>query len=381
MSDLADRVEVRLRCLTPLWLGDVDRDSGAMKESGLVGSLRFWMEGTLRAMGLKVCNPTSGEPRERCPRPGPQGKPEYCAACEVFGATGKARAFRLELDGLAAVPVFFHLSHAVEATSADRLWKIFGGRETGGEKTRSPAGASEFRFGVQALWSDEPFLVSIRARPGKEDDVYRKLERALCYAASYGGLGAKTQYGFGQVRVASLTVGRRERDLEQLAAEGQEALQRAGGGAVSAGREFTLHPDRFFSLLFELPKTLTGLPDGVSIGTPPPDFDWRYIPCAYDIRYKCSTFNPKTRTGEDRGLRPEVKRRYGAQEARQVFGFMEHGEGQASRVHVSHLYRRQTGGPYYLKVWGDVDDKAGIVRTVREHLRARFPGIQERVGI
>ncbi|MGQ9712918.1 MAG: type III-B CRISPR module RAMP protein Cmr1 [Desulfotomaculales bacterium] len=64
-----------------------------VRETGLIGSLRWWYEALVRGLGGYACDPT-GE--NHCPDK--NGK--HCAACELFGCTGWARKFRLEvLDG------------------------------------------------------------------------------------------------------------------------------------------------------------------------------------------------------------------------------------------------------------------------------------------
>ena len=44
-------IEVKLRTLTPIWTGNMDRDSPSLKDTGLLGSLRFWYEAWVRALG------------------------------------------------------------------------------------------------------------------------------------------------------------------------------------------------------------------------------------------------------------------------------------------------------------------------------------------
>jgi CRISPR-associated protein Cmr1 len=83
-------VEIRLRTLTPLWTGGVDRTPDRLHETGLIGSLRWWYEALVRGLGGYACDPTSDD---RCPDH--EGK--HCAACEVFGCTSWARKFRLQI--------------------------------------------------------------------------------------------------------------------------------------------------------------------------------------------------------------------------------------------------------------------------------------------
>lgn len=84
-------MEIRLRTLTPLWTGGVDRACDRLRETGLIGSLRWWYEALVRGLGEDACDPTSDA---RCPKE----DGEYCAACELFGSTGRARKFRLSIE-------------------------------------------------------------------------------------------------------------------------------------------------------------------------------------------------------------------------------------------------------------------------------------------
>src|SRR5208282_6063255 len=124
MPTSTNRLPLELQTLTPLWLGDTDRDSAAAKESGLVGSLRFWFEGLMRSYGRRVCDTIEG----RCTGD------DLCDACKLFGTTDWARRFRLEITGLDPVPLFFRLSPKVARSSGDWLWKTFGEKATGGSK-------------------------------------------------------------------------------------------------------------------------------------------------------------------------------------------------------------------------------------------------------
>lgn len=90
-------MELEIKTLTPLWTGGVE--TGRMDrihETGIIGSLRWWYEAIVRGLGSDVCDPTSDRPSDRCPRNGEN----YCQVCQLFGATGQRRKFRLRLgDG------------------------------------------------------------------------------------------------------------------------------------------------------------------------------------------------------------------------------------------------------------------------------------------
>ncbi len=99
-------MEIKLRTLTPLWTGGVDQTCDRLHETGLIGSLRWWYEALVRGLGGSACDPTeqactfdeekyrkstATEERQRLRDAG------LCDACQLFGATGWARRFRLEV--------------------------------------------------------------------------------------------------------------------------------------------------------------------------------------------------------------------------------------------------------------------------------------------
>jgi len=84
--------EIKIRTLTPLWTGDVDRECKSIKETGIIGSLRWWYEALVRGLGGYACDPTSDR---KCIYEGDIKK--ICPACQLFGCTGWGRKFRVEI--------------------------------------------------------------------------------------------------------------------------------------------------------------------------------------------------------------------------------------------------------------------------------------------
>lgn len=80
-------MEIKLKTLTPLWTGDVNRECSKIKETGIIGSLRWWYEALVRGYGGYACDPISSN----C-----DGK-NHCDSCELFGCTGWGRKFRMEV--------------------------------------------------------------------------------------------------------------------------------------------------------------------------------------------------------------------------------------------------------------------------------------------
>lgn len=53
-------MEVKLRTLTPLWTGGVDRTSDRLHKTGLIGPLRWWYEALVRSLAGHVSIAGSG---------------------------------------------------------------------------------------------------------------------------------------------------------------------------------------------------------------------------------------------------------------------------------------------------------------------------------
>lgn len=93
-------LEIQIRTLTPLWTGGVDRQCDRLHETGLIGSLRWWYEALIRGLGGYACDPT--EDGRRCeynPKKDLPPQKQMCPACYLFGCTGWARRFRLQIIG------------------------------------------------------------------------------------------------------------------------------------------------------------------------------------------------------------------------------------------------------------------------------------------
>lgn len=102
---------VKLKTLTPLWTGDADRKCNDLKESGIIGSLRWWYEVLLRGLGFNACDPTNENSRCKLDQKkfyeainsgksvlDALNEQNICPACQLFGCSGWARKFRLEIS-------------------------------------------------------------------------------------------------------------------------------------------------------------------------------------------------------------------------------------------------------------------------------------------
>lgn len=81
-----DEFVVKIKPVTPIWTGDENRKNTTLRETEILGSLRWWYEALIRGLGGTACDPTKTKCEEK----------KHCDACELFGCTGWARKFRLE---------------------------------------------------------------------------------------------------------------------------------------------------------------------------------------------------------------------------------------------------------------------------------------------
>lgn len=89
---------IHLKTLTPIWTGDIDRCSPIIRETGIIGCLRWWYEVIIRGLGGYACDPSDAS--NRCPKQTTiKDQKVWCNACDLFGMTGLARKFQLRISG------------------------------------------------------------------------------------------------------------------------------------------------------------------------------------------------------------------------------------------------------------------------------------------
>ncbi len=387
---------LKFRTLTPLWTGGVERSSGIAHETGLLGSLRHWYGGIVRAMGGQACE---GAGKVSCilnPKEFVEGRAKglegsallshagLCPVCQFFGATGWRRRFQLQVSGLEPRPLFFEASPGVYQAAGNWLWRIFGSESTRGRREKRGAEVS-FTFGVETLYGKS---AAFHIVPGLTNsfEVLARMAFLLDTATRYGGLGAKTQNGFGQVLIEpvldAVMVGR---GRELIRAD----VDKSGKTADTPDTLFSL--SNFFSRTYRLVSTESYVNSLRRIGGNSGVNDDSFRACAFDIRYKSRQQNPFTKRGRDFGMRPWCRERWDKRVADALFGttrVSSDADRRAGRIGVSHLFRYTPGGPFHLKVWGDVPpgiwQRTGnhpsldeVVAGVDEFIRGRdgmFPG-------
>lgn len=166
--------ELKLTCLTPLWTGDIDSRSNVLQLTGFIGSLRWWTETILRAMDIFACDPTEDS---RCPQKrGNSRTDEFCCSCLIFGATGLRRLFRADIEG------------------GNRIF-------TGGALNIKPDGRTHGWYLGNGIVGNISFKIIPLDNAFDENLILIP----LLIASKWAGIGAKTQHGYGVIKIEDLT--------------------------------------------------------------------------------------------------------------------------------------------------------------------------------
>jgi CRISPR-associated protein Cmr1 len=169
-------MQLKLKTLTPIWTGDIDRNSSVLKESSLIGSLRWWYEAILRGCGVQVCDPTSHD----C---------AGCPACQAYGMTGQRRQWRFTVKG--------------------------GQHPFNGDAVKIPSGREGGWYVGNGFVGDLTF----QALPLRHDATRNIWELPLHLARLWGGIGPKTQIGYGVFDVCDEARNLVEPDVKYLLQE------------------------------------------------------------------------------------------------------------------------------------------------------------------
>jgi len=201
--------------------------------------------------------------------------------------------------------------------------------------------------------------MQVQFQPGARghETVFKAL---LSLMARYGGIGAKTQYGFGQFDWAE-----KSSATEALEAIRDQLGSRPQRSSSQPSDCYTLRD--FWHLKCLVPETdpLIQRFRGATLIGDQGTFTRlrdRYLPVSFDIRYKL----PRS----DDGLRQSYRISHGKMATRDVFGTLK-GTKRGSRVFVSHLYKEaSTEENYRLNIWGFTE--TGIGREMQQQVKKVF---------
>lgn len=179
-------MEIKIKTLTPLWTAGVDGECDRIHETGLLGSLRWWMEVLVRGMGGEVCDPTAegdhnslDQKKYRDSQATDQRQKLRdggltCDVSQIFGATGWKRRFQLSITDVQ------------ETLTWDKPLKI-----TPQDRTRG--------WFLNPGWLGE-FTLNFHG----DSNTLAKFYTLLKFLEAYGSLGARPQLGYGAFRIVRL---------------------------------------------------------------------------------------------------------------------------------------------------------------------------------
>ena len=170
-------VQVKIKTLTPIYTGGTDNRSEQIHATGIMGSLRWWYEAILRGYGLRACDPTShsciyDSSKEK------SIKEQLCSACQIFGATGYARRFSLEV-----IPQDFPAWERSAREPALNLRPY--------DRTRG------WFFNSGRVGSEELILTG-------ENAAVDQMVGLLKFMEKYSSIGAKPQHGYGLFKIENI---------------------------------------------------------------------------------------------------------------------------------------------------------------------------------
>ena len=321
---------VRIKTLTPLWTGGLDGTMDRIHETGILGSLRWWYEAIVRGLGGSACDPTGDE---RCP----DKNGHYCDVCQVFGATGLQRAFRLE---------------------GPEWWNKLRGRSL---TVRVKNNKGWFlRHGY--LGEDKMQIIPLRLPEGWSlEDLTHSLYLIMKLIECWGGLGPKTQVGYGVVRFNCEKKNEENNKIElniEQAIKAIQNLQKRNKRRNITGNQWpTLDEFFFVKVRFlisnqDIQTWLKKWKQKIKVTfESSSELDWylnySVVPLSPIIRYYLRGFVHSHLTESK-----EVRHKF--------MGTLR----QRSLIHISHAYPIGTSSQWEFRIWGWVPDSlpGGVTR-------------------
>ena len=338
------QITVKIKPLTPIWTGDENRKCKTLRETGIIGSLRWWYEALVRGLGGSACDPTDKDSRckldqAKFKKAVKSGKSvqealneQICPVCQLFGCTGWTRKFRLEVQFNATIP---------------ELW--IGTREKRGNKY--------LKRNVAGFMSDGTIILKFIPLRGITLNEWVSLNKTLEIIANYGAFGAKTSQGNGVIEIVENNLPHKNKNPEKSELKG------------SSNKTNLPNLDDFFFYKFHIlfKERIPIMIDKGVFWTHQPDHygfiddreNWKklwnnyhFLPIAFHIR------DAIRHLVDDRNKRHEV------------FGEL----GKGSKVFVSHAYKID-GKMVEIRIWGyNVEEsiKNKIKRELEDKLKEKL---------
>lgn len=217
-SNIGGEITLKLETLTPLWTGGARGKADRIHETGLLGGMRWWYEAMVRGLGGEVCEENNCSFNEDNYKKSTNTLEEerlhdggLCHVCQVFGATGWRRRFRVSVDEKSISNA--EIQRCICAKN--RKYKDNTGKEwtpkwyfNDPDKNGRPNTPKEGRFTIQAQSMDYSFSSAV---------VYGLIR----FISDWAALGARGQLGFGVVKQVGASVDARPLYERLLAASSE----------------------------------------------------------------------------------------------------------------------------------------------------------------
>ncbi len=194
---------VKIRTLTPLWTGGVDGTMDRIHETGILGSLRWWYEAIVRGLGGSACDPSTHKcsfDAEKYQKSRAQDEHQrlrdagLCDVCQIFGATGWRRRFRLEI-------VETEISDAQIAHTISLKERQYTD-DKGKQRTPTWYFRNPTHSGKQPKANTpKQGIFTVKIQSMAPDFNPQALAGLIQFIANWAALGAKTQLGFGVIEL------------------------------------------------------------------------------------------------------------------------------------------------------------------------------------
>jgi len=353
---------------TPIWTGDVNRETKHPRETGIMGSMRWWYEALVRGFDGSACDPT--KEGFKCP---PEKQPNHwCDACHLFGTTGWARQFimrvKVKPGDMQSLP-----RSQIEVPLTEKGWYL------------PPGLHGEFGLTIQEL---------------RGSQVGKWIKLLLKLQANWGAIGAKSYLGYGVFDLkdeAGKAISITEADCQQFIKIVTQSRETRRPSFNMAGLP-NLCEMFFCKITFEIQPRLQ--PHTYKISPPgiyeiPPDalkecFDSRFLPTAAHVRYclrnlfrgTSSPHNDKTSrcgknckycsTGNVSPFTPipdDTIREF----RHHILGKPGQDEKEGSKIAISHLYKIDNTH-WQMRIWGRIPTEFPEVEYEDEY-GERYTGI------
>ena len=206
MSSVNSRtVKIHLKTLTPLGTGGVEPGKvDRIRETSIIGSLRWWFEVLVRGVGGYVMEPTNDNksgldteiydewPSVKKHNPACLREAGLCDVSQIFGATNWRRRFRLQIVDSTTPETEENVHKDITLTEYE-YYSAYN------KKMITPT------WWFPKLQQDKPRSgnLILKIIPLSSDFNPTIIEGLLQFIADWGALGAKTQMGFGVIALAN----------------------------------------------------------------------------------------------------------------------------------------------------------------------------------